>query len=64
MESLKPKRHASNAEELESLLLEGFLSGAPVEEEITAEAALACGKHADPVQPLISLPQKVCKKSN
>ncbi len=47
-----PKRHAKTSEELETLLIEGFLSGEPVTEEITAEAVGTCDAH--PV--LIQLP--------
>jgi hypothetical protein len=42
MEGLMANRHATNPEELEELLLEGILSGEPVQEEITAEAKLPC----------------------
>ena len=45
------KRHAVTPEELEALLLEGVLSAAPVEEEITAEAKRPCAKHAELINP-------------
>ena len=50
-----PKRHAATPAELEELLLDGFLTGAPVEEEITAETARACEKHAELIQPVAAI---------
>ena len=47
------KRHATNPEELEVLLLEGILSGEPVEEEITAEAKRPCTKHPELIYPIV-----------
>ncbi len=47
------KRHANTPEELEVLLLEGILAGAPVKEEITAEAPRPCTKHPELINPVL-----------
>ena len=40
-------RHATTPEELEEILLEGILSGEPVNEKITADALRPCAKHPE-----------------
>jgi len=52
-------RHATTAEELESLLLDGVLSAEPVAEEITAETKRPCPGHSaeptnSPLLPVLS----------
>lgn len=46
------KRHANTPAELEGILLDGIVSGEPVEEEITADAPRHCGEHSELINPL------------
>jgi len=45
-------RHARTPEELETLLLDGIVSAAPVEDEISAETKPPCAKHTDLINPV------------